>query len=94
MRKVLFMVVMALALSGCSLFDHITLPEGCAAFKITEISLLSSNGLLDVTDYACGQNWGYVLGEIMKKHPSLVAITDAKTCEKKTCREVADNLKD
>lgn len=94
MKKVLFLCIMALALSGCSLFDRITLPDGCAAFKISEVSLLSKTGIMDVADWSCGQNWGYVMGEIMKKHPALVAITDAKTCAKDTCEDVAKSLLD
>ena len=92
MRKMFLVALLAAMLTGCSLFDRITLPEGCAAFKITEISLLSKTGLNDVSDWACGQNWGFVMGEIMKKHPTMVGITDAKTCAKDQCEQVAKLL--
>ena len=94
MRKMFLAVLCAALFTGCSLFDHITLPDGCAAFKIAEVSLLSKTGVMEVTDWACGSNWGFVMGEIMKKHPTLITITDAKTCARLDCDKVAEALKD
>ena len=92
MKSIITSVVVAAIVGGCALFDYATLQTGCAAFKIAELSLVVANGISYKGDWACGNNWGDVYSQMLHKHPTMIAVVDAKVCDKEKCDAVAEAL--